>query len=129
MFHLLPYLNVLENVVAGAVPGTEAEASRRAKETLDRFRLAHRLHHRPAELSTGECQRVAMARAMVNLPKLILADEPTGNLDPDNSTAVLDLLTAFHQEGGSVLLVTHQEPAAKRAERTVVLRNGSIESG
>jgi putative ABC transport system ATP-binding protein len=128
MFHLLPYLSVLENVAAAAIPGTEAEATKRAGETLDRFQLAHRLHHRPDELSTGECQRVAIARALVNRPRLILADEPTGNLDAENAASVLDLLTDFHRDGGSVLLVTHEEPAAARAERTISLRHGSIES-
>jgi len=125
-FHLLPYLTVLENVVAAALPGQEAEARRRAKETLERFQLGHRLRHRPAELSTGECQRVAIARAMVNQPHLVLADEPTGNLDAENSAGVLELLSGFHREGGTILLVTHQESAARYAERTVLLRDGSI---
>jgi ABC-type lipoprotein export system ATPase subunit len=128
MFHLLPYLNVLQNVVAAAIPGTQDEANRRATEMLDRFQLAHRIHHRPSELSTGECQRVAIARALVNRPQLILADEPTGNLDPESSESVLGLLRAFHADGGSVLMVTHQESAAKYAGRTILIRNGSIES-
>jgi len=127
MFHLLPYLSVLENVAAAALPGREAAARGRAEELLEEFRLGHRLRHRPGQLSTGECQRVAMARAMVNGPKLILADEPTGNLDAENSTGVLDLLSAFHGDGGTVLLVTHQEQAAKYAQRTVLLRSGSVE--
>jgi len=126
MFHLLPYLNVLENVLAAALPGSGAEAVERAKELLERFRLGPRLRHRPGELSTGECQRVAMARAMINRPQLILADEPTGNLDSENARIVLDLLATFHQEGGTVLLVTHQESAARWAQRTVELRDGTI---
>jgi putative ABC transport system ATP-binding protein len=127
MFHLLPYLTVVENVVVAARPGTEAAARTRAKELLGQFQLGHRLNHRPGELSTGECQRVAIARAMVNRPQLILADEPTGNLDRENSEGVLDLLSAFQREGGTVLLVTHQELAAKYAGRTVQLRSGLIE--
>lgn len=126
MFHLLPYLNVLENVVAAAAPGKESEARRWAREALERFQLADRLRHLPGQLSTGECQRVAIARALVNRPHLILADEPTGNLDPENSAAVLDLLKGFQRDGGTVLLVTHQESAAGYAERTVLLRGGAL---
>ena len=128
MFHLLPYLSVLENVVAAAMPQESAPPQARAEELLQRFHLAHRLRHRPSELSTGECQRVAIARALINRPSLILADEPTGNLDPENAEAVLDLLAGFHREGGTVLLVTHQELAAKRAQRVVRLRDGRIVS-
>ena len=126
MFHLFPYLSVLENVAAAAVPQVVDEPRTRAGELLERFHLSHRLRHRPCELSTGECQRVAIARALINRPSLILADEPTGNLDPDNAEAVLDLLVGFHREGGTVLLVTHQELAAKHAQRTILLREGRI---
>jgi ABC-type lipoprotein export system ATPase subunit len=129
MFHLLPYLSVLDNVVAAALPGQEAPARQHALELLERFQLGPRLGHRPGELSAGERQRVAIARAMVNRPKLILADEPTGNLDADTSAGVLDLLAAFHREGGTVLLVTHQEQAAGYAQRTVQLRAGTIFGG
>jgi putative ABC transport system ATP-binding protein len=127
MFHLLPYLTVLENVAAAALPGQEAAARDRAGELLREFQLGDRLKHRPGQLSTGECQRVAIARAMVNRPQLILADEPTGNLDPGNSAGVLELLSAFQREGGTILLVTHQESAAKYAERAIQLRKGTIE--
>lgn len=125
-FHLLPYLTVLENVALAAPPGDEAAARRRGEELLDRFQLGHRLHHRPAELSTGESQRVAVARAMVNQPALILADEPTGNLDPENATAVLEMLAQFHRDGGTVLLVTHQERAMEYGQRTFRLCNGRV---
>ena len=125
MFHLLPYLTVLENVAAAALPDGEADSRGRAVELLERFQLADRLKHRPAELSTGERQRVAIARAMVNRPRLILADEPTGNLDPASAADVLELLAEFHGAGGTVLLVTHQESAAECAQRTVRLRRGS----
>jgi len=128
MFHLLPYLTVLENVAAAALGGQWASARSRAEDLLEGFQLGHRLRHRPGQLSTGECQRVAIARAMVNRPQVILADEPTGNLDPENSTGVLDLLAAFHRDGGTVLLVTHQQSAAEYAGRTILLRNGSIAS-
>jgi ABC-type lipoprotein export system ATPase subunit len=127
-FHLLPYLTVLENVLTAALPGDGAESRRRATEMLDRFQLSHRLRHRPGELSTGECQRVAIARAMINQPDLILADEPTGNLDPANAAGVLELLSDFHRSGGTVLLVTHQDSAAHYAERTIHLREGEVES-
>ena len=127
MFHLLPYLTVLENVVVAALPGKEAVARRQDAEMLDKFQLADRLKHRPAQLSTGECQRVAIARALINQPDLILADEPTGNLDPENSATVLGLLEAFHREGGTVLMVTHQERAAEYARRTIRLDRGLID--
>ncbi len=127
MFHLLPYLTVLDNVATAAVPGHRAGARNRAAELLDQFRLAGRLTHRPAELSAGERQRVAIARAMVNRPKIVLADEPTGNLDPDGAAGVLDLLKDFHADGGTILLVTHQESAARYAQRTVLLSDGMIQ--
>jgi ABC-type lipoprotein export system ATPase subunit len=129
LFHLLPYLTVLENVAAAA-PAIQAAAARtRAADLLERFQLAHRLRHRPAELSAGERQRVAIARALVNRPKIILADEPTGNLDPDSAARVLELLADFHRDGGTVLLVTHQEMAACCAQRTILLRDGAIIDG
>jgi len=128
-FQLLPYLTVLENVALAGLPGRETASRHRARQLLERFQLTGRISHRPAELSTGECQRVAIARAMVNQPELILADEPTGNLDPENSTTVLDLLAGFHREGGTVLLVTHQERAIQFAQRTVLLKNGSVVPG
>jgi len=126
MFHLLPYLTVLDNVAAAALPGQHSATCDRAKQLLERFHLADRLRHRPAELSAGERQRVAIARALVNRPQLILADEPTGNLDPDNAADVLDLLADFHRDGGTVLLVTHQEQAASYSQRTVLLRDGKV---
>jgi putative ABC transport system ATP-binding protein len=125
-FRLLPYLTVMENVMAAVAAREAAAARQRAAEILEKFQLGDRLTHRPGELSTGECQRVAIARAMINRPKLILADEPTGNLDPQSTAGVLDLLDAFHQEGGTVLLVTHEEQAASRADRTILLRNGRV---
>ena len=124
MFHLLPYLTVLENVAIAEVSGDRAAAA----ELLEQFGLADRLRHHPAELSTGQRQRVAIARALVNHPPLLLADEPTGNLDPESSAEVLRLLEGFHREGGTVLLVTHEEQAARYAQRTVLLRDGVLGS-
>lgn len=128
MFHLLPYLTVLENVIAASVPARRASAPQKAREMLDQFGLADRLRHLPGELSTGERQRVAIARALINRPQLILADEPTGNLDAESAQVVLTLLTAFQQEGGTVLLVTHQGQAAEYARRTILLRQGQVVS-
>jgi putative ABC transport system ATP-binding protein len=125
-FHLLPYLTVVENVCLAASPGQEATCRARAKELLEHAALGHRLAHRPAELSTGESQRVAIVRAMLSGPQLLLADEPTGNLDPENSAMVLGLLAGFHRGGGTVLLVTHQELADQYAQRVVFLRDGRV---
>jgi putative ABC transport system ATP-binding protein len=129
LFHLLPYLNVLDNVAAAASAAQASSARGRAAQLLEKFQLAHRLRHRPAELSAGERQRVAIARALINRPPLILADEPTGNLDAAAAAGVLGLLVGFHRQGGTVLLVTHQEKAASWAQRTVQLRDGAIVDG
>ena len=125
-FHLLPYLTVLENVLLAAPAGQKPACRGRAAELLEQFGLGHRLGHRPAELSIGESQRVAIARALVNTPGLVLADEPTGNLDPENSATVLGLLAGFHGSGGTVLLVTHQEAADRYAQRIVLLEAGRV---
>ena len=129
LFHLLPYLTVLENVAAAAPAGRRSAARGRAAELLEEFQLTHRLRHRPAELSAGERQRAAIARALINRPQLILADEPTGNLDPKGAAVVLDLLADFHRDGGTVLLVTHQEGAALYAQRTILLHAGTVVNG
>lgn len=125
-FHLLPYLDVWHNVALAALPGELATAKDRARELLVRFGLEPRLRHRPAELSTGECQRAAIARALLNKPTLLLADEPTGNLDPENACATVDLIAAYHREGGTVVLVTHQEWITRYAQRVLMLRDGKI---
>jgi ABC-type lipoprotein export system ATPase subunit len=127
-FHLLPYLTVLENAALAGTAQKPAAVRQQARQLLERFHLGHRMDHRPAELSTGECQRVAIARAMINRPCLVLADEPTGNLDPENSAIVLEMLADFHREGGTVLLVTHQQGAIQFAQRTITLRNGSLDN-
>jgi ABC-type lipoprotein export system ATPase subunit len=123
MFHLLPYLTVLENVLLAADDGAVRDT---ARELLERFGLGPRLSHRPAELSAGERQRVAIARAMIHRPPLILADEPTGNLDGQSAAEVLEILDDFHRQGATVLLVTHQEQAAAKADRVVLLRAGRV---
>jgi len=126
MFHLVPYLNVLENVLmAGGAIGKRDGA--RASELVQQLGLQHRMHHRPGELSAGEKQRTAMARALLNRPRLILADEPTGNLDPENAQSVLTHLRGFQQDGGTVIVATHGPAAEEFATRTVSLRDGRVE--
>jgi putative ABC transport system ATP-binding protein len=127
-FHLVPYLDTLENVLAASVPCPDPAAPERARELLESFGMGHRLHHVPAELSTGERQRVALVRALLNRPRILLADEPTGNLDEANSDAVLEHMAAFAREGGSVLLVTHDAAAAARADRIVRMEKGRLEA-
>jgi len=125
LFHLVPYLSALENVLlAGSGPQTTVRHL--AHELLTGFGMAERLTHRPAELSTGERQRVALARALLNEPKLVLADEPTGNLDPDNSETVLQYLADYRAQGGTVVLVTHDADIAAHADRIVILESGRI---
>jgi len=127
MFHLVPYLNVLENVqvAAGAIGGNSRG---RAEELLRRLGLEHRLGHRPGELSAGEKQRTAIARALLNQPKLILADEPTGNLDPENADSVLKHLREFQADGGTVVMATHGPAAGGFATRTICLHDGRVRS-
>ena len=123
-FHLVPYLSVADNVLLPSVVKKSDEANARAQELLARFGLEHRAHHVPAQLSIGERQRTALARALFNSPTLLLADEPTGNLDPENGEIVLHALKTFAEEGGAVLLVTHD--MADCATRTLQMANGSL---
>ncbi len=123
MFYLVPYLSALENVLVPTLAGARI-GRRDATELLTHLQLSDRLHHRPAELSTGERQRVALARALLNNPDIILADEPTGNLDPDNSSQVMSYLAEFHREGGTILVVTHDPLADQYARRTVLMEHG-----
>jgi ABC-type lipoprotein export system ATPase subunit len=126
-FHLVPYLDVLDNVLAPTLAlGANGNARARALELADRYGLTDRLHHLPAALSTGERQRVALARALLNRPKLLLADEPTGNLDPQNGEIVLRSLAEFAREGGAVLLVTHDPGAGDHATRILKMNGGKI---
>src|SRR6266545_713422 len=118
-FHLVPYLSVLDNVLAPSLALRLPDARARAERLLDDFGLAGRRRHVPAQLSTGERQRTALARALLNRPKLLLADEPTGNLDHENAAVVLDHLATFARGGGAVLLVTHDPEAAAQAHRVI----------
>ena len=130
MFHLLPYLTIIENVVVAGSEVASAAVGERAETLLSDFGLTDRLTHRPGELSAGERQRVALARALLNRPRLLLADEPTGNLDPENASGVLELLAQFHKQGGTILLVTHDDRAAAYADRSLALDQGRlVESG
>ena len=133
-YHLMPELNVLENVMVASMVGHDpfawgsmrAEASARAEELLDAFGLGHRFEHRPAELSGGERQRVAMARALVNGPDVVLADEPTGNLDTKTGDGILDVLAERHRLGLSMVMVTHDPAIAARADRVVKMVDGVV---
>jgi lipoprotein-releasing system ATP-binding protein len=130
--HLLPEFSALENVVmpqliAGASSG---DAERRARELLGRLNLSHRLEHRPAELSGGEQQRVAIARAIANRPLLLLADEPTGNLDPDTAALVHgEFMRLINEEGLGALIATHNLELAHHMTRMAVLQNGKLVEG
>jgi len=152
-YHLLPELNVLENAMlpglvggrrwywwlfaaAGLLPAfayeeiqyrvTARRLRPRAEELLRSFGLGHRLNHRPRELSGGERQRVAIARALMNQPQLLLADEPTGNLDEKTGGEILDLIAAQHRSGLTIVMVTHDEAIAARADRIVRLHDGCV---
>ncbi|GAA5007245.1 ABC transporter ATP-binding protein [Pseudoluteimonas lycopersici] len=128
-FHLLPRLNVLENVLLprrflrGSDDGLEAHA----RELLERMGLSQRLDHRPGQLSGGQMQRVAIARALLMKPALLLADEPTGNLDSKSAADVLDLIADVHGRGQTVVMVTHDSEVAASAQRQVHLRDGKID--
>ena len=126
MFHLVPYLDLLGNVLLAA-PGKPGQAERqRAAGLLDELGLAERATHRPGELSAGERQRLAVARALLNRPRVILADEPTGNLDSENAAEVIRHLAEFHQAGGTVVLVTHGTAAETHADRILRLEQGRL---
>jgi len=125
-FYLVPYLTVLENILAPSLALPDPNAKKRAYDLIDRFNLADRIDHIPAKLSTGERQRTALARAILNNQNLLLADEPTGNLDRKNADTVLNFFMEFAQSGGSVLMVTHSESASAFSHRTLYLKNGKI---
>lgn len=131
-YHLLPELSIVENVMLPAMSRTgaflrRAELQKRAKDLLDRVGLSHRTAHRPLELSGGEQQRVALARAMMNEPRLLLADEPTGNLDSKTGDSVLECLFALTREQKHTLvMVTHNEVVASLCSRRLVLRDGVL---
>ena len=129
-FNLLPKYSSLENValpmIYAGVPSSKREA--RAKEALQNVGLGDRMEHKPNELSGGQRQRVAIARALINNPSIILADEPTGNLDTKTSVDIMNLFGQIHKNGNTVILVTHEEDIARYAHRVIRLRDGKIES-
>ena len=129
-FNLIPVFTAAENVelpllLAGASP---ARARKRAEETLDKVGLGHRKDHRPNELSGGEQQRVTIARAIAGEPKIVWADEPTGNLDTETATSIMELLRDLHRDGLTLVLVTHDPAIGEMAERVLRMRDGMIES-
>ncbi len=123
-FHLIPFLNIMENVLVPTLAIVNGSAENRAKSLIDYFGLSHRMEHPPSELSTGERQRVALARAMLNEPALVLADEPTGNLDEKNAEIVLKHLRDFADKGGAVLMATHD--SSIKADEKFILKDGVL---
>ncbi len=127
-YHLLPELTVLENASLPAMIGNQNEdGAARAEALLSQFGLGHRLNHKPRELSGGERQRTAIARALVNEPSILLADEPTGNLDEETGGEILGVLKELHQDGLAIVMVTHDPSIAAQGTETVHLRRGIIE--
>jgi lipoprotein-releasing system ATP-binding protein len=133
-YHLLPELTVHENVLIAAMIAhgrlgymrRATELGEYATQLLTTVGLGHRLSHRPSELSGGERQRVAIARALMNKPRVLLADEPTGNLDRETGKTILDLFTSLHKAGQTMVVVTHDAATAARADRVIRLRDGLV---
>jgi putative ABC transport system ATP-binding protein len=130
-FNLMPRMSAVRNAALPLLYAGVARREReeRARELLGRVGLGHRLDHRPAQLSGGERQRVAIARALANQPRLVLADEPTGNLDEATSREILELFCELHREGRTLVVVTHNDEVASCAERVIRLRDGRIAQG
>jgi putative ABC transport system ATP-binding protein len=129
-YNLIPQLSVIENI---AVPlyyqyRPDLESLRIATEIAERVGLAGRIHHRPAELSGGQQQRVAIARALVNDPLIVLADEPTGNLDSTSGREILELFDDLHRQGKTIVMVTHDDTIGRRTQRLIRLRDGVVEA-
>ena len=125
-FHLVPYLSALENVMLAQYYHGMIDRGD-AAEVLERVGLSHRIGHLPSQLSGGEQQRVCIARALINQPAIILADEPTGNLDEANEEIILDFFKELHAEGRTIILVTHNPELAEFADRTVRLHHGKVQ--
>lgn len=128
-FFLIPTLTALENVgLPGLFSRSKKPGIARARELLERVGLKDRMNHRPTELSGGEMQRVAIARALLNHPKILLADEPTGNLDSENAERIMDLFAEFHRQGLTLLMVTHNLDLAAQAGRMVRIKDGALQN-
>ena len=126
-FYLIPNLTAVENVLLSLEANQQYGLEEDAEELIGEFGLSHRMHHLPSELSGGEQQRVAIARALINNPKIILADEPTGNLDSVNSESMIDLLFEYTKKSHtSLVMVTHDNSIAKRCDRIIEIRDGQI---
>ena len=126
-FHLIPYLDVMENILSASICNGK-DLKDKAHELIEKFHLNLRINHKPSELSTGEKQRVALARAFLNSPSIILADEPTGNLDPENSTIVMNHLKEYQKQGATIVLVTHQNNHEQYSDRTIFMESGKIKN-
>ncbi len=129
-FNLLPRLTAAENVALPLIYSgvSKKERKERAEAVLEKVKLSDRMEHKPNELSGGQCQRVAIARALINNPAIILADEPTGNLDSKTSHEIMDILGKIHNEGNTVILVTHEDDISKFSHRIIRLKDGLIET-
>lgn len=128
-FHLIPQLNIVRNVMMSSRylrNGGRRTLRNRAEELVERMGLGHRKRHRPIELSNGEMQRVAIARALLLQPRLLLADEPTGNLDQQNCDAIFDILSSLNADGTTIVLVTHDLELARRTPRLIRLSDGEV---
>ncbi|MEO9944026.1 MAG: ABC transporter ATP-binding protein [Paraglaciecola sp.] len=127
-FHLLPKLDAIENVKLPLRYSniSEEDANQRAHDLLDKVGLGHRKTHKPFEMSGGQRQRVAIARALINQPTVVLADEPTGNLDSKTSLEIMTLLTELHQQGQTIVMVTHEDDIATYAQRVITMRDGQV---
>lgn len=125
-FHLLPYLTVEENILTASLAVKEAPKKQRAHELMDQLGILHRKDHVPGRLSVGEQQRTALARALYHHPKLLLADEPTGNLDPENTAIVLDAFQTYVKNRGTVVLVTHSPEMAQAADQQWRIQDGKL---
>ena len=125
-YHLLPYLTVLENILISQRFNKKSVTEERAVEIAQSLNIAHRLNHKPSELSVGEKQRTALARVFITNPEVIFADEPTGNLDPENAKEVIEHLKRYNEKGGTVIMVTHGNEADKVAGRIINMKNGRL---
>lgn len=128
-FHLIPYLTVEENIEAAAIALRGSTDQVRAKELMDQLNITDRRTHVPGKLSVGEQQRTALARALYNRPRVLLADEPTGNLDPENAEIVLNAFSDFANAGGTVIMVTHHPEAAEQADTQWWIKNKTLVKG